>query len=286
MSGVYKETLPIAARQRLWRVMVNRAAPPDWYVREHWHDPFEMLHIRQGRCVQWINGHCAELEAGDVALIQPGDVHASRAVGTQPGQIDVLQFAPELLAPQLLPDGPPFQTRRLLRSGWLQALPNDAFAQCFDRLHAETAQELPGQAYLVQGLIYTLIGHWQRSRPEAGLPMPEQGTRQDVVRGVCQYIREQVHTPLRLKDVAQHFGYSPEHLCRLFRAVTGEGFKAYVDTVRMEQAVHLMWYRRLSVQQTAAALGYADPSILIRAFKRAYHITPYRYLQMKGEDLP
>ena len=45
-------------------------------------------------------------------------------------------------------------------------------------------------------------------------------------------------------------------------------FSELLDEVRRELALHLVTESRSSVQEIAAAVGYADPAVVSRAFQR------------------
>lgn len=81
-----------------------------------------------------------------------------------------------------------------------------------------------------------------------------------------------------LEALAVHAGLAPRTAQRLFRDETGLGFAQWRQQLRLIHALE-----RLSagqpVAQVADALGYATPGNFIAMFKRAFGMTPGRYLR-------
>lgn len=72
--------------------------------------------------------------------------------------------------------------------------------------------------------------------------------------------------------VARLMGVSPRQFRRRFHALTGSTPQRYLLQVRMSHAEHLLSF--CSVKETAARLGYSDPFVFSRQFKRTFGISP------------
>lgn len=70
-----------------------------------------------------------------------------------------------------------------------------------------------------------------------------------------------------LADAASAVGASPRTLSRRVQAVLGKSPLGYFQDLRVERAVHLLQTSRASVDQVAAAVGYAD-GVTLRALLR------------------
>jgi len=66
---------------------------------------------------------------------------------------------------------------------------------------------------------------------------------------------------------------------RRFRAATGYSPLEYVQTLRVEEAKHLLETTALSTDEIGVAVGYRDPSSFRRLFKRLTGVSPARYRQ-------
>jgi AraC-like DNA-binding protein len=72
---------------------------------------------------------------------------------------------------------------------------------------------------------------------------------------------------LHLERVAALFGRHPRTLNRLLQA-EGTSFKRVLDEARYQIARQRLRDTRLSIQELAATLGYADATAFTRAFRR------------------
>ncbi len=75
-------------------------------------------------------------------------------------------------------------------------------------------------------------------------------------------------------ELAQLCGISTGHLSRSFRATTSVTLSDFAAEIRMERAKALLAAGEMSLQQTAAALGFNSPSSFSFAFRRHVGATP------------
>ncbi len=75
-----------------------------------------------------------------------------------------------------------------------------------------------------------------------------------------------------IAGIAAQLGFSEVHFRRKFKQLTGLPPAQYRLKVRMEKAAELLLHH--TVQETASRLGYSDPFVFSRQFKRATGISP------------
>jgi AraC-like DNA-binding protein len=80
-----------------------------------------------------------------------------------------------------------------------------------------------------------------------------------------------------MEDVAAQMGMAPRRLHRHL-AAEGTSFHRLVDEVR-ERLAKEMLAHRMSVEEVAERLGYAEPSSFVHAFKRWKGVPPGVYRQ-------
>ncbi|WP_455285559.1 GlxA family transcriptional regulator [Cupriavidus necator] len=73
-----------------------------------------------------------------------------------------------------------------------------------------------------------------------------------------RWVRERLGSPLTLDAAAQALATSKRTLSRRLHQVLGKTPFAYIQDLRIEQAVHLLRTTRLSVDRIAEQVGYAD----------------------------
>lgn len=260
MEQAWRQILP-GIREMRQNFFQNNSAKPRIMVTQHWHDAYEVLFIRRGEAMQWINAQVMKVAAGDLIWIRPGDVHVTRTDAADGCDIDVLQFVPEEMG----------ESEAELRRVAPGVAHSDAeVVGIFDALTRAQRDKSPGQMLTLSGLTRLVCGWKLRTSGEAA-----QATRSAFIEAVCVYLDGA--QSLKLQDTAAHFGYSPEHLSRRFHAEMDISYRRYCEMLRLRRATTLLHTDKHSIEDIAEQLGYSDESGFIRAFRRTYGITPYAY---------
>jgi len=97
---------------------------------------------------------------------------------------------------------------------------------------------------------------------------------QNRVNRVIDYIQSHRAEDLSLETLAQVAAFSPYHFHRIFKAVTGENLKEFVQRVRLEWAGSALAYRpQVEVLEIALDAGFQSASAFARAFKEHFGVT-------------
>jgi transcriptional regulator GlxA family with amidase domain len=89
-----------------------------------------------------------------------------------------------------------------------------------------------------------------------------------VVRRFDTWVRARLKDGFSLDKAARAVGASKRTLARRLHAVVGRSPIAYVQSLRVERAVHLLKTSRVSVDEVAARVGYADGATLRSLLRR------------------
>ena len=101
-----------------------------------------------------------------------------------------------------------------------------------------------------------------------------------LVRLTVAYIRRHyADRDLNLSAICDFAGYSPSSLCPLFKKTVGMTINAYITETRMEQARDLLLNNDDSLEQIAAACGYAGAKYFGRSFKAHAKMSPGEFRQ-------
>lgn len=94
----------------------------------------------------------------------------------------------------------------------------------------------------------------------------------------CQaWVALHYDTPRPVARMITESGLSPRTFKRRFRAATGYSAQEYVQTLRVEEAKHLLETTTLATDEIAAQVGYRDPASFRRIFRQLTGVTPARY---------
>lgn len=98
------------------------------------------------------------------------------------------------------------------------------------------------------------------------------------------YLKNHYHEKISLAMVAQAVNFNPEYFSRLFVRETGMNFSAYLNSLRMRQAVELLERTDKKVYEIAEEVGYSSLSYFSTAFKKSFGQTPAEYQALKQKN--
>jgi len=99
----------------------------------------------------------------------------------------------------------------------------------------------------------------------------------DIVNKAKAYIREHLHAPLSLSDVAEHVHLTPHYFGQVFKSQSGQLFNAYLTQVRVEKACDLLRSSGLKVYEIGEKVGYIDSKYFAKVFQKQMGLTPNEY---------
>jgi len=114
------------------------------------------------------------------------------------------------------------------------------------------------------------------------LQLKKEKGNQKLISEVTHYIEELLHTNITLRDIANKFSFSPNHLGFLFKENTGKSFTDYIIGLRMEKARRLLQNPKLKVFEVADQVGYKNLTYFCRQFRKEYGVSPGDYRKQSG----
>ncbi|MFD0586415.1 response regulator [Paenibacillus sp. GCM10027627] len=97
------------------------------------------------------------------------------------------------------------------------------------------------------------------------------------IRNVMKTIRERMSENITLKDIAQHFSFSPSYLGYLIKEKSGHTFNELLVQIRMEKACELLKQPNMKIYEIADQVGYRYLPYFSRQFKEKFGMTPLEY---------
>ena len=103
---------------------------------------------------------------------------------------------------------------------------------------------------------------------------------------IQEYIAQNYEREILLKDLAEKYYISEFYLSRMFKEVTGYGFKEYLILYRLNEAKKLLCSTNLSVADICHAVGYSNVNHFIRIFRQHEGISPLKYRKKIARCFP
>ncbi|MCL2835009.1 MAG: response regulator [Treponema sp.] len=98
-----------------------------------------------------------------------------------------------------------------------------------------------------------------------------------LVRHTFAYLNQNFVKDITLEMVADEFMVSTNHLSRVLKKETGNGFVEILTKIRMKEALKLLENPDSKVYMVAEQVGYKDYSYFFQVFKKFYNVSPQKY---------
>ncbi|SMF66433.1 two component transcriptional regulator, AraC family [Paenibacillus uliginis N3/975] len=103
------------------------------------------------------------------------------------------------------------------------------------------------------------------------------------IRNVINTMKERMSENITIKDIAQHFSFSPSHIGFLIKEKSGNTFNELLVQLRMEKACELLRQPGMKIYEVADQVGYRYLPYFSRQFKEKFGITPMEYRKRENE---
>jgi len=98
-----------------------------------------------------------------------------------------------------------------------------------------------------------------------------------LIEDVKRYIRENYDKDLSIKELADIACVSQNYFSAMFKKETGQNYKAFLTSIRMEEALRLLRETDYKTYEIAEKVGYNNVRRFVDAFKQIYSVSPMEY---------
>lgn len=267
----------------------------------HFHRYSEIFYLRTGSCVYSVAGESHCLQAGDLFLIAPGDLHSTRYEGIVPCERTVVYCLPQTLS-GVCQDSHPDLPERLFHTG--RVVLSEAGRSVIDplldaMLQESNAPDPYSHAFLQLQVMTLLLTIKRHGLPVYADPDPRRSnsmplspctifTQEEIrcgsgistdINAALHYIALNYAMPLTLTEVAAAISLTPTYLSRKFKRVTGTTFKEYLNYIRIRQASQMLLSTDISVTQIAIRCGFNSSNYFKDCFRRINGVSPRTFRQ-------
>ncbi|MCZ8517373.1 AraC family transcriptional regulator [Paenibacillus filicis] len=269
-------------------------------ISDHSHDFVELVFLVDGQAEHLFEGQCYPIRAGDVFIINPGEIHSYR---TKPGQrIEIINclFLPELISEAML--------RELGVSRSMDYFYVYPFLDAGERFHHRL--NLAGtKASEVGALLAAMIVEWEQRRPGYTTIIrlqllqllimlsrfyaevsgkeykPVEKERTVLIRRINGFLERHFDQKLAIPDLCTFFNISNRQLNRIFKQETGQTVTERIHQIRIERAKQYLMDGHDKVIEIAHRVGYEDPSFFTQLFRRKVGCSPGQYRDLYIESI-
>jgi AraC-like DNA-binding protein len=255
-------------------------ADSNFVLQPHKQPCYEISYIVSGQGWFATNGVRHNLQAGDLYIGKPRDIHQGGADPKDPFRYYYFGFHFNTSAEDnpLLPIrnlfhqvGTPLAADRLDIGG--------PFLNAIKELsQANPYSDVMLQVYLEQIIVLTYRNFcmdWKLTYPGDLL----ENSAKRAVFSAMHYIDERLLQIKDLSEISSAFGYSLSYLSHLFTRETGESLRDYVSKKKWKKAAELLAEGKRSITEIAAIMQYDSLNSFSRAFRNVYGVSPTKYIR-------
>ena len=82
------------------------------------------------------------------------------------------------------------------------------------------------------------------------------------------YMKKNFREDITLDDIAGHIGFNKCYFCRVFKEVTGVTVITMLNTIRCEEAKHLLASTSYNISEVAERCGFSNTSYFTKIYKK------------------
>lgn len=217
---------------------------------------YELIFVLDGTVAITEDGVEYELHENQMLLLQPGLPHAGTRPTDEPVAFYWFHFCTDAPVPFKLDTGADYYDVKAL----LKRL-----------LHIANTPLYPPTACDAAGL---LVFH-ELCRRAAGA-----ASGNALANRITEYVRINSQRKLSVRDIANTFGYNPDHISKLFYKNFHVGLKEHIVQQRLHLAKDLLLTTNLSVKQIAARLDWPNENLFIKFFLYHEEVSPARFREL------
>lgn len=281
--AIYLEMLHLSP-EFPFRLLVNEG---DILTTPHWHREIELIYVIKGTINLGINDQPYIVSAGEIVLIDGGELHYVLA---SPGSERIIyQFDLAFFKTMLEQIDLPvlFGELPTLSRDWGAAV--TVIRQLLDQIYQEETNQLPGMTFEVRADLYKILTRFIREVPRTKVKTAaSQQVKSDEILArldiVFRMVEKRYTGHLTLEEVAAEIGYSQFYFTRFFKRNTGKTFITFLNDYRIDKAKWLLINSTLSVTEIISQVGFESDKTFYRLFKQSMAISPLAYRKQMRLD--
>lgn len=250
---------------------------PYYYTQFHAHPEVEIVHIEEGKGLQFIGKHVSGFQPGDVVMIG-GDVpHYWKRSEEEVTMATLLHFRENFWGDAFL---------RLSENTHIRSLLNKAKQGIV--IKGETAKQAAGMLsrMLLAGgtekliLLMNLLHVISRSDELQYLSdsiIPPDKNEMDRINNVYRYSQLHFNRKIDLEEIAAVAYISPNSFCRFFKSKTKKTFSRFLMELRVGHACKLLMENRFNNKRICYESGFNNFSNFHKCFKQVTGRSPQEY---------
>ncbi|WP_186446024.1 helix-turn-helix domain-containing protein [Paenibacillus cremeus] len=233
--------------------------------------PYHLLvFFTSGRLIYWIDNEPIPLQKGEVLFVPEGLVRTGRAIEYH--QRYAAFFKVQNSARSMLPILNKKQAFKLK----VQNFPY--FKQRFSLLNHHWLMKGAYYNTICNAILLEMLGVVNSDLDEKEFS----SKKIKLVIELKNYILKHYNEPIKLKDLSEYGGKTPNYISSIFKEVTGFTPIEYLHDVRISMAKDMMLSKGMSIREISEETGFCDQAYFNRVFRKLSGCSPTDFLNEKS----
>ena len=257
--------------------------PLDFYeVPSHWHNEMEIIYIKKGRGTVSLDMTSLYVEAGDIIIVIPGQLHSISQLDKYTMEYENIIFSTEMLISKM---SDTLETEFFipLLSGNIaikhlittdDEIHND-LALCLNKADNICKTFPKGYKLALKACLYEFFYILFTNADE--ISETKSNKNIDRIKNILNYIEANFKNEISIEEIANVCGFSSSHFMKFFKKNMGDSFINYLNDYRLSMAARTLLSSDDNIIDIAADCGYDNLSYFNRIFKKKYGVTPSAY---------
>ena len=102
-------------------------------------------------------------------------------------------------------------------------------------------------------------------------------SKSQVYHDIVDYVNRNMNKSITVSQIAEEFGFNEKYLSHMFSSISGMPLKQFILQSKINEANFLLSDTNMQIAEISAALGFSDPHVFMKSYKRITGLTPTEY---------
>ena len=242
----------------------------------HLHKELELVIYEGGRTTAFVDSTRYELEAGDVFLTFPDQIHHYET--HEPERFHIF-----IIKTDLIPELGEVFTRLIPASPLVKGALDEPIVSALWRRLAEVERlpaDAPMKKQMIQGYLLSLLSEIISRMELVGIAPSDS----DAMRAIISFCSANYSSELSLAVLEEHLHLNRYYISHLFSGKLGIRFNDYVTSLRLTEACKYLGYSTRSITEISSLVGFNTLRTFNRAFIKKHGMSPSEYRKSRSAE--
>lgn len=249
----------------------------------HWHDEMEIIYIKKGQGIVSLDLKSAIVEAGDIVLVAPGQMHEIYQYRKERMEYENILFDLNMLISRnsdicTTDFFSPLQHSHVLSKN-IYTPKDSAYAhisRCLDQADEICKTFPPAYQLAIKSCLFSLFyGLFAHEEQATAAKKPHKSLEK--LRYVIKYVENHYAERITIEEIATLCDYSQSHFMKYFKNAMGTSFIEYLNDYRLLMSARLLISSDSTILSISEEVGFENLSYFNRSFKKKFGKTPSAY---------